>query len=103
MPKTLDKAEKRDRIRYKKKYGMKVDGKAVFIIVNILTNRRRELMPKIDKAIKRDEKIDKRNLNKVSDYREDKDRNKKPKRSWKEQRNKKEDFSYLIIKKESII
>jgi uncharacterized protein YecT (DUF1311 family) len=55
-------------------------------------------MSKIDKAIKRDDKINKRNLNRVSDYREDKDKNKKSRRNWIKERDKKENLSYSIIK-----
>ena len=59
MPKTLDKAEKRDRIRRKKKDGMVVTGKSVFNIIQILVNRRKEVS-KISKSINRDRKNSKK-------------------------------------------
>jgi len=94
MPKTLDKAEKRDRIRRKKKDGMVVTGKSVFNIVNILVNRRREVS-KISKSINRDRKNSKKE--RISSDREEA-KKKKSRKNYRKRREEKENLSYNIIK-----
>jgi len=94
MPKTLDKAEKRDRIRRKKKDGMVVTGKSVFNIVSILVNRRAEVS-KISKSINRDRKNSKKE--RISSDREDA-KKKKSRKNYRKRREEKENLSYNIIK-----
>jgi len=94
MPKTLDKAEKRDRIRRKKKDGMVVTGKSVFNIVNILVNRRKEVS-KISKSINRDRKNSKKD--RISSDREEA-KKKKSRKNYRKRREEKENLSYNIIK-----
>jgi len=90
----LDKAEKRDRIRRKKKDGMVVTGKSVFNIVNILVNRRREVS-KISKSINRDRKNSKKE--RISSDREEA-KKKKSRKNYRKRREEKENLSYNIIK-----
>ena len=94
MPKTLDKAENRDRIRRKKKDGMVVTGKSVFNIVNILVNRRKEVS-KISKSINRDRKNSKKD--RISSDREEA-KKKKSRKNYRKRREEKENLSYNIIK-----
>ena len=94
MPKTLDKAEKRDRIRRKKKDGMVVTGKSVFNIVSILVNRRAEVS-KISKSMNRDRKNSKKE--RISSDREDA-KKKKSRKNYRKRREEKENLSYNIIK-----
>ena len=94
MPKTLDKAEKRDRIRRKKKDGMIVTGKSVFNIINILVNRRAEVS-KISKSINRDRKNSKKE--RISSDREEA-KKKKSRKNYRKRREEKENLSYNTIK-----
>ena len=91
---TLQKAEKRDRIRRKKKDGMVVTGKSVFNIVNILVNRRKEVS-KISKSINRDRKNSKKD--RISSDREEA-KKKKSRKNYRKRREEKENLSYNIIK-----
>ena len=96
MPKTLDKAKNRDRIRRKKKDGMVVTGKSVFNIIQILVNRRRKV--NINKLNSRDRKISKKN--KISSDREE-DKKKKSRKNFVKRREEKENLSYSIIKQDA--
>ena len=95
MPKTLDKAEKRDRIRRKKKDGMVVTGKSVFTIVNILVNRRKKEVSKISKSVNRERKNSKKD--RISSDREEA-KKKKSRKNYRKRREEKENLSYNIIK-----
>ena len=94
MPKTLDKAEKRDRIRRKKKDGMIVTGKSVFNIINILVNRRAEVS-KISKSVNRERKNSKKD--RISSDREEA-KKKKSRKNYRKRREEKENLSYNTIK-----
>ena len=96
MPKTLDKAENRDRIRRKKKDGMVVTGKSVFNIIQILVNRRRKV--NINKLNGRDRKISKKD--RISSDREE-DKKKKSRKNFVKRREEKENLSYSIIKQDA--
>jgi len=97
MPKTLDKAEKRDRIRRKKKDGMVVTGKSVFNIIQILVNRRTEVS-KISKSQNRERKNSKKD--RISSDREEA-KKKKSRKNYRKRREEKESLSYNIIKQDS--
>ena len=91
---TLQKAERRDILRRKKKQGMVVTGKSVFNIIQILVNRRAEVS-KISKSMNRDRKIGKKD--KISSDREEA-KKKKSRRNYRKRREEKENLSYSIIK-----
>ena len=91
----LDKAEKRDKLRRKKKYGMQVTGKSVFNIIQILVNRREEEVSKISKSLNRERKNKKKE--RVSSDREEA-KKKKSRKNYRKRREEKENLSYNIIK-----